>query len=249
MLPASVSLLSREMVFVTGKGGVGKTTVAAALGLVAARTGRRTIVCEVGGQARIPALLGARPGKPGEEVPIDDDLFATTIAPKVALEEWLAHTLRSRQLTALLARSNFFSAFVGAAPGAAELVAATKAWELAQEERWVRKRHGYDLVVLDGPASGHAVGMLRAPGTFADIARVGPIASQAGRVRDWLGDARRTAYLAVALPEELPVAETLDLSRRLDAGIGRRLDAVVVNGVLPDRFDDRELAAVAAAAG
>ena len=247
MLPASVSLYDRQLLFVTGKGGVGKTTVAAALALAAsARPRRRVIVCEVAGQARIPVLLGAEPGRPGEEVQIGDRLWATTIEPRQALEEWLARILGSRQLTQLLARSNFFSAFVGAAPGAAELVAMTKAWELGQDQRWDRKRRGYDLVILDGPASGHAIGMLRTPGTFADIARVGPIASQSERVREFLGDSRRSAYVAVALPAELPVSETLDLGGRLRRAIGRRLETIVVNGVLPDRFTDAELDAVEA---
>jgi anion-transporting ArsA/GET3 family ATPase len=247
MLPASVSLYDRQLLFVTGKGGVGKTTVAAALALAATRTGRRrVIVCEVGGQARIPVLLGADPGKPGEEVQVDEGLWTTTIDPRQALEEWLAKILGSRQLTHVLARSNFFSAFVGAAPGAAELVAMTKSWELAQAKRWDGKRRGYDLVIVDGPASGHAIGMLRTPGTFADIARVGPIASQSERVREFLGDHRRSAYVAVALPAELPVSETLDLGGRLRRAIGRRLEAIVVNGVLPDRFTAQELERVAA---
>ena len=242
MLPARVSIYDRQLLFVTGKGGVGKTTVTAALGLAAqARDRGRVIVCEVAGQARIPALLGEEPGKPGEEVQLGDRLWATTIDPRQALEEWLARILGSKQLTQLLARSNFFNAFVGAAPGAAELVAMTKSWELSQEQRWTRSRRGYDLVIVDGPASGHAVGMLRTPGTFADIARVGPIASQSERVREFLGDSKRSAYVAVALPAELPVSETLDLGRRLRRAIGRRLEAIVVNGVLPDRFADGEL--------
>ena len=146
-----------------------------------------------------------------------------------------------------MARSNFFATFVAAAPGAAELVATTKAWELAQTERWNKKLEGYDLVILDGPASGHAVGMLRTPGTFADIARVGPIATQSRKVREWLGDGRRTGYVAVALPAELPVSETLELGGRLDRALGRELDAVIANGVLPDRFTEAELDAVSSA--
>ena len=239
-----MSLFDREMLFVTGKGGVGKTTVAAALGLAAERTGRRTIVCELAGQSRIPELLGAQGGEPGHEVHVGGDLWATTILPRDALEEWLARILGSRQLTHLLARSNFFATFVAAAPGAAELVATTKAWELAQDERWNKKLEGYDLVIVDGPASGHAVGMLRTPGTFADIARVGPIATQSRKVREWLGDGRRTGYVAVALPAELPVSETLELGGRFDRALGRDLDTVIANGVLPDRFSAAELEAV-----
>jgi anion-transporting ArsA/GET3 family ATPase len=242
-------VLDRQLVFVTGKGGTGRTTVAAAVGLAAARRRRRVVICEVGGQARVPALLGAAPGRPGEEVAVADGLWSTTIDPRTALEEWLARVLGSRQLTHLLASSNAFGTFVGAVPGAAELVAITKCWELAQDERWDRRRRGYDLVVLDAPASGHGLGMLRTPTTFHDIARVGPIATQAARVREWLGDARRTGYLAVALAADTPVTETIELGIRLRRTIGRRLEQVVVNALLPARFTAAELAAIAARAG
>jgi anion-transporting ArsA/GET3 family ATPase len=100
---------------------------------------------------------------------------------------------------------------------------------------------GYDLVVLDGPASGHGVGMLRTPHTFAEIARVGPIATQARRVVALLEDPVRSALVAVALPAELSVSETLDLEHRVAGAVGRPLDAVVVNGVLPRRFSAAEV--------
>ena len=249
MLPASVPLLNREMLFVTGKGGVGKTTVAAALGLKAAREGRRTIVCELSGQARIPALMGVEAGAPGEEVEVGNHLWATTIDSYKTMEEWIAKILGSRSLTSVLVRSNFFRAFADAAPGGRELGDIVKTWELVQGHRWDKRRRGYDLVIVDGPATGHAIGMLRTAGTFADIARVGPIASQSRRVRAWLGDPGKTGYLAVTLPGELPVSETLQLSDRIEDALGRRLEAVVVNGVLPDRFTADEESAVVAAAG
>lgn len=242
-------LADRRLVFVTGKGGVGKTTVAAALGIALARSGRRTIVCEVAAQHRVAQLLGAPAGRDGEEVEVEDRLWATTIDPDDALREWLARQLPSRQLVGALTRSNVFQYFVAAAPGARELVTATKLWELAQAERWSKGRSGYDVVVADLPASGHGLGMLRAPGTFADIARVGPIASQAGKVRRAIADPGQSAVLAVALPGELPVTETLDLQDRVVAQLDRPLDGVVVNAVLADRFSDEELAAVAALDG
>lgn len=248
MLAAFVSLIDRQMLFVTGKGGVGKTAVAAALALALEREGRRTIVCELSGQARIPALLGGTAGAPGEETRIGESLWATTIEPYKVMEEWIGRILGSKRLTGLLTRSNFFRAFADAAPGGMELGNTVKTWELAQDPRWDRRRRGYDTVVVDAPAMGHALGMLRTPKTFSDIARVGPIASQSERVREWLGDPRRTAYVAVALPAELPVSETLDLGGRLRRAIGRRLEAIVLNGVLPDRFDDHDMAAVRAAA-
>jgi anion-transporting ArsA/GET3 family ATPase len=234
-------LRDRELAFVTGKGGVGRTTVALAMALSAARAGRRTVLCELAGQARAPRLYGRDTVRAGREVPLEERLWATTIDPALALEEWAARQIGSRRLVGLLTRSRTLAAFVDAAPGARELLAITKAWELGRRERWTRGLGAYDLVVVDGPASGHGVGMLRAPRTFAEIARVGPIAAQAREVAELLEDAGRSALVAVAQPAELPVSETLELEGRVVAALGRPLDAVVVNGVLPGRLRAADL--------
>jgi anion-transporting ArsA/GET3 family ATPase len=241
-------LCDRELAFVTGKGGVGRTTVALALALAAARR-RRTVLCELSGQARAPRLYGLDTVRAGREVPLEERLWATTIDPVLALEEWAARQIGSRRLVGLLTRSRTLAAFVDAAPGARELLAITKAWELGRGERWNRSLGGYDLVVVDGPASGHGVGMLRAPRTFADIARVGPIAAQARQVAALLEDAGRSALIAVAQPAELPVSETLELEGRLVAALGRPLDALIVNGLLPGRLSAADVDRLAAGDG
>jgi anion-transporting ArsA/GET3 family ATPase len=232
-------LLGRQLVFVTGKGGVGKTTVALALAQVAAARGRRTVLCEVGAHGRVPRLYGRRPGDDGVEVALEHDLHAVSIDPQRALEEYLAKNI-GRAGAGLLARSNTFAYFVAAAPGARELLAMGKAWDFVQPVRW-NKSEGYDLVVVDGPASGHALGMLRAPRTFAEIARVGPIARQAGQIRDLLADDERSAVVAVTVPSEMPVTETLELEDRLEDAMARRIALVVANEVLPRRVDGDDL--------
>jgi anion-transporting ArsA/GET3 family ATPase len=228
-------IIDKRLVVVTGKGGTGKTTVAAALGLAAARHGRRAVVCEVGGQSRVPAL-------------VDGAVATTTIDAQRALEEWLGRQL-PRRLVQVLARSGAFSGFVAAAPGARELVTVTKAWELGEARRWRRDALPFDTVVLDAPASGHGVGLLRTPRTFADIARIGPIASQARQVDEALRDPRRCAVVAVALPSELAVSETLELHARMTDRLGRGLDAVIVNAVWPRRLSGRDAERVAAGDG
>ena len=242
-------LIHRELLFVTGKGGVGKTTVGLAIAQAAAGEGLHVCFCEVGGQHRAATLYGFGSARPGEEVALEDGLWATTIDPVRGLEEWAGHQIGSRRLVGVLTRSDAFSAFVHAAPGARELVAITKAWELGRRDRWVRGRRTYDLVVVDGPASGHGLGMLRTPRTFAEIARVGPIATQARKVASLLENPSRSAMLAVALPAELPVSETLDLEGRMDGALGRPLDAIVVNSVLPRRFTAADVERVAHADG
>jgi anion-transporting ArsA/GET3 family ATPase len=229
----------RRLLYVTGKGGVGKTTVAAALGLAAANAGRRTIVCEVAEQDRMSRAFRRQGVVPETEVMLADNLWAITIDPQRALEEWLARQVGGTGLR-VLARGSAFQYFVAAAPGAKELITIAKVWELAQRERWDRRNRTYDLVVVDAPSSGHGLAMLTTPRTFGEIARVGPIRRQASRVRDLLGDPEHTGYVAVALPEEMPVNETLELERRLPEAVGTGLEAIVVNGVWPERFSAAE---------
>jgi anion-transporting ArsA/GET3 family ATPase len=242
------SPLERELLVVTGKGGVGKTTVATAIGLLANERGLRTIVVEVGEQARLPALFGTPASEAGVEVELQPGLSSLTIDPDRALLEWL-QALGGRVSGRVLASSNTFQYFAAAAPGAKELISMVKIWELTRGNRWRGRergtRRGYDLVVLDAPATGHALGMLGSPSTFGRIARVGPIASQAERLRALLEDPARSSYFAVAQATEMAISETLELQERLRERLGRELDAVVVNGVLPQRFSNGELRALA----
>lgn len=234
------SLLERELLFVTGKGGVGKTTLSAALGLVAAERGLRTIVVELGDQGRLPALFGEPAPQTGAETMLRQRLWSISIDPDQALLEWLQQ-LGGRVSGRVLASSTTFQYFAAAAPGAKELVSMVKIWELTQGRRWERRADGYDLVVIDAPATGHALGLLQSPQTFGAIARVGPIAGQSKRVRELLQDRTRSGYVAVALPTDMAVTETLELQDGLRQGIGRALDAVLLNGVLPSRFTTAEL--------
>ena len=153
-------LRDRRLLYVTGKGGVGKTTVAAAIGLAAAKAGRRTIVCELAEQDRVSRAFRRQGVVAETEVELAENLWAITIDPRRALEEWLARQIGGTGLK-VLARSSAFQYFVAAAPGAKELITIAKVWELAQSARWDRRGRPYDLVVVDAPASGHGLAMLR----------------------------------------------------------------------------------------
>jgi Mrp family chromosome partitioning ATPase len=216
-----MDVLNHPMVVVTGKGGVGKSTVAAALALAAHRDGRRVAVGELGGHARVAGLLRG------------SGIDTLTVDVHHALTEWLATQL-PRRLADLLMRSGAFASLVAAAPGGAELIAITKLWELVQHRRWTRGKQPYDLVVVDAPASGHGAALLRAPRTFAEIARVGPIGNQAREVADFIR--RDAGFVIVTTPAELPVSETLQLQDQLPD-----VDLVVVNGVLARRFSGADV--------
>jgi hypothetical protein len=256
-----VSLLERKLIVVTGKGGTGKTTVACAFGLLAAQSGLRTIVVELGDQYRLPASFGhAEVPESGVEVELEPNLWSISIDPDRALLEWL-HTLAGRLTARMLAASNTFHYFAAAAPGAKELVIMVKVRRLVEGGRAGRSgssdslgdsRHregAYDLVILDAPATGHALAMLSSPQTFAAIVRVGPLAEQAQGVRELLGDPRRSAYVAVAQGTEMAVTETLELEQGLRRQLDRDLDAVLMNGTLPRRFTREELGRISAAIG
>ena len=240
-------LLDRALLYVTGKGGVGKTTVAAALGLAAAARGRRTMVCEVAEQDRVSRAFARHGVRREQEIQLAENLWAIGIDPTAALQEWLGRQLGGTALR-LITGSSAFQHFVAAAPGAKELITIAKVWELAQVERWDATNRTYDLVIVDAPSSGHGLAMLTAPSTFGEIARVGPVRRQAFKIRDMLADPSRTGYVAVALPEEMPVNETLELGVRLHDAIGLGLDAIVVNGVYPARFAGKEAEALRTAA-
>lgn len=241
-------LLDKRLVFVAGKGGVGKTTVAAALGMAAARRGKRTIVCEVSEQERMSRAF-RREGIGFEEAELVEDLYAISVDPEKALEEYVQFQLPSRALASVLNRSQIFQYLTAAAPGMRELVSMGKVWELAQLERVRAGAAPYDLVIVDSPATGHGLALMRAPRTFRDIARMGPIHRQAGKIHSFVSDPRTTGVLAVALPEEMPVTETLELRDRLQAEMGMDMDAVVVNGLYPERFSGADAERIAAMDG
>ena len=198
----------------------------------------RTIVCEVARQQRLPAMFGER-ARAGE-IELSPGLFTLSIDPDQAVEEYLQVQMGSRTLAGFLSHNRLFELLATATPGLRELVTVGKVWDLAQTERKTSKAKPYDLVVVDAPATGHGLALLRAPRTFRDATRVGPISRQAGIIDAFLTDRERTAVVAVALAEEMPVNETLELGATLDADMGMVLSAVVANGIYPQRFSAAE---------
>jgi chloramphenicol 3-O-phosphotransferase len=236
-------ILERRLIVVTGKGGVGKTTIAAALGLLAAESGRRTLLVEFGAQSRLPALFERPVPEQGEPALLSERLSSLSIDPDRALLEWI-QALGGRVSGRVLASSGTFQYFAAAAPGAREIVSMVQIHKLTAGGSGRTRRGGHDLVILDAPATGHALGLLRSAETFGKIARVGPVVRDTRHVQELLADPQRSAYLAVAQGTEMAVTETIELQQGLDDALGRELAAVVVNGLLPRRFSASELASV-----
>jgi anion-transporting ArsA/GET3 family ATPase len=231
-------LLDRRVVFVLGKGGVGKSVVSAALGLLAAGRGHKVIVAESSGAETMSALfdrdpLGYAPGN------LAENLEGISINPSDAVEEYLVRTLRFRLVYEMVFRNRFVEPFMNAVLGLSDLITVGKVMDLEWER--VDGSVGpdaegplkYDLVVVDSPATGHGLSLLKSPQAMMDVARVGPLHANARMVGELLSDRARTAVLLVTLAEDMPVSETIEAAAVLRERVDIELAGVVVNGVTP----------------
>jgi anion-transporting ArsA/GET3 family ATPase len=225
-------LLDLKLLFVTGKGGVGKTTVASALALLASQHGKRVLICEVDAKGDVAGFYETSPTS-FQEREVLPGLFAMTMDTEASLREYLKLQLRIPVVGRIGPLAKAFDFVATAAPGVREILTVGK---FCYE---VRERH-YDLVVVDAPASGHIIGQLAAPQAINSLVKVGLIRSQTDWMLEILSDPRRTGLVAVCTPEEMPVSETIDLAARVRNETTVQLSAVVANRVLPELFGRQE---------
>jgi anion-transporting ArsA/GET3 family ATPase len=226
-------LLDRRLLFVTGKGGVGKSTVSAGLALLAADHGKRVLVVEVDAKGAITDKFEQRPVgfEPREVHP---GVCAMSMDTEASLREYLKLNLRVPVLGRLGPVARVLDFVATAAPGVKEVLTIGKVcWEVREA---LEGRAPWDLVVVDAAATGHVVAQLGAPEAIRELVSVGPVRSQTQWMSDILDDPQITALNVVATPEEMPVNETIDLVGQVRERLDVPLGAVVVNRVLPELF-------------
>jgi anion-transporting ArsA/GET3 family ATPase len=228
-----MSVFDRRLVVVGGKGGVGRTTVAAALALAAARRGRRVLLAQSKSKERLSSLLGGPPVGT-EIVRVRDNLEAVNVYPDAALREYGLMVLRSALVYRAVFENRLSRAFIRAIPGVDDYSILGKVWYHTTEED--RGRPRYDMVIFDGPATGHVVTLLQIPQAILDAVPEGPLTRDASSARELLRDAGRTAMLLVTLAEEMPTNETIELAARLRERVGIALGPLVINQLYPPRF-------------
>jgi anion-transporting ArsA/GET3 family ATPase len=234
-------LLSKRLLIVTGKGGVGKSTVSAALALGLAQRGRRTLLCEVNSGGRATELLGYPAAGPAL-ARLEGELWSVDVRPAESMREYVLQKIRIERVYRAVFENPVVRAFLRFIPSLAETVMLGKiCWHLRQRDGG---KPLWDVVVVDAPATGHALSFLGVPQVLLETLRPGTMAEEAGWMRDLLVDPAVTAALVVALPEELPIVESLELAAGLRA-LHLTLGAVVLNQATETRFLPEELIALA----
>jgi anion-transporting ArsA/GET3 family ATPase len=227
-----VNLYDRRLILVVGKGGVGRTTVAAAIASEAAKRGKKTLLVETNANDRLGTYF-AKPPVGSDIVQLAPNLSAVNTNPAAALAEYGLMILRFKTVYEMVFENRVTKAFLRAIPGLDDYSILGKVWYATADEK--KGKPVWDLVVFDMPASGHSVSMLRVPWVITDTVPEGPLTRDARTIKELLTDPARTAAVLVTLAEEMPVNEALELEGKLSA-LGIKPQQMLVNQVYPDHF-------------
>ena len=231
-------LESRRFLFFTGKGGVGKTTVSGAMALAFAARGKRVLVAMCNTKERLSAILGTRPI--GDEImPVAENVWAVNLAPEKALREYGHLVLKVRALSHAIFENKYTQAFFRAVPGLYEWSMLGKAW-WHTTERLPDGSNRFDVVMLDAPATGHGLDMLRVPKVILDVVPPGVLRRDAEAAWAMFRDPAQSGVVIVTLPEEMPTTETIELATAIRGELGLPVLELVVNGIMPPLFSGEE---------
>ena len=235
-----MSLLDKRVLFVTGKGGVGKTSVATAIALEAASRGKRTLLAETAGSDAVPRLFG-KTSRGYEVQALQSKLFTMSITGDKAIEDYIVQQVKVRALYKLVFRNRVMGPFVDAVPGLHDLTQLGKIFDLERETSFGRPV--WDLIVVDAPATGHGLTLLDSPKAMMDLTVAGPFHDNAKLVHQLFVDGEKVGIVLVTLPEAMPVNETLELFERL-GDYRPQVQLCVLNEVHADVLDEQAWQAV-----
>lgn len=237
-------LAKRRFLFVTGKGGVGKTTMCGALAMAFAAHGKRVLVCMCNTKERLSAMLGTKP-IPDEITLVGERIWAVNLSPERALQEYGEMVIKVRALSNAVFENKYTKPFFRAVPGLFEWAMLGKAWFHASETH-EDGTHQFDVVLFDAPATGHGADMLRVPKVILDVAPPGVLRRDAEAAWAFFRDPARSGVVLVTLPEEMPVTETVELTATIRGELRLPVLQVIVNGLLPQLFSPEEREALLA---
>ncbi|HCY88605.1 MAG TPA: hypothetical protein DHV36_25945 [Desulfobacteraceae bacterium] len=237
-------LMDKRMVFIVGKGGTGKTSITAALGILAEGRGKRVLLVEAGDADHLGALFDGDT-LPETPTPLQNNIWGVRINPRAVIDEYVRTFIPNGFLAGTISNSSLFEHLTAATPGLKEVMTLGQIWRWEQE--MIADSDGvprFDLILVDAPATGHGLSLLRVPATLLKMIQIGPIASQTRTVLEALQDPVKTGIVQVTLPEELPISETLEFEASARNELKMAHDLIFINCIYPDVFDRDEQARI-----
>ena len=244
MAALTLDLFSKRLLVISGKGGVGKTVISSALGLIGSSLGKNVLLVKMDDQGRTGALFG-RPALTDRIAPLRENVSGVNLDPRTIVADYFHAQLRIKRLVRHIMDSTLFKAWFRVSPAIKEMTVLGKVWSLVEESTWWRQKPVWDLVIFDAPATGHGLGLLRLPEQASKLL-IGPMRTNALGVQAMLQNQQLTSLLLVTLPEEMPVNETIHFYDQARATLKMPLAGVVLNGAVPARIEGNSLEAVEA---